>query len=475
MKENSWTYVSYASNPYLPGKEHVPDGEPHIFGDRIYVFGSHDLVGSDKYCAGSYVGWSASVDDPGHWKYEGEILKKGLDPLDPDGEAVYYAPDAVQGADGRYYLYYSIEGSMVISVAVCDTPAGNYKFYGHVKDKSGHVLGSADGDDYQFDPAVLADDDGRFYLYSGQGLPIPEINGRKVKGSMVCELEPDMITARTAQTSVTSNEVNKFSENPFFEASSIRKYDGIFYFIYSALPNTHTLCYATSDRPDGNFSYQGVLVSNADIIADNPERQHVMNYWGNNHGSILKLKNQYYIFYHRNTNKCAFASQGCIEPLVRTSDGRFLQAELTSTGFSPEKLPLQGEYAFYTNCLLTRKNMPEFIPFSFFEFTDGDPFIAEEEQTELAFVRNFCDGAMTGFRYLWAEGNESKMIIKARGNAEGVLYIFQNDEKVGKIVLSPSNDWSIYQGKFSVKPGKSEIRFIFEGTGSADLLTFKTE
>ena len=29
-------------NPYLPSYEYVPDGEPHVFGDRLYIFGSHD-------------------------------------------------------------------------------------------------------------------------------------------------------------------------------------------------------------------------------------------------------------------------------------------------------------------------------------------------------------------------------------------------------------------------------------------------
>ena len=29
-------------NPYLPNYEYIPDGEPHVFGDRLYVFGSHD-------------------------------------------------------------------------------------------------------------------------------------------------------------------------------------------------------------------------------------------------------------------------------------------------------------------------------------------------------------------------------------------------------------------------------------------------
>ena len=36
--------LDFACNPYLPGKEHVPDGEPHIFGDRLYVFGSQEVM-----------------------------------------------------------------------------------------------------------------------------------------------------------------------------------------------------------------------------------------------------------------------------------------------------------------------------------------------------------------------------------------------------------------------------------------------
>ena len=44
-----------AVNPYLPNWEYVPDGEPHVFGDRVYVYGSHDFFGGDVYCMGDYV------------------------------------------------------------------------------------------------------------------------------------------------------------------------------------------------------------------------------------------------------------------------------------------------------------------------------------------------------------------------------------------------------------------------------------
>lgn len=55
-----------------------------------------------------------------------------------------------------------------------------------------------------------------------------------------------------------------FEEHPFFEASSIRKIGGKYYFIYSSWQN-HELCYATSDLPDRDFVFGGTIVSNGDV------------------------------------------------------------------------------------------------------------------------------------------------------------------------------------------------------------------
>ena len=73
----------------------------------------------------------------GNWKYEGVIYRKEQEPLQqdksipgiPDRMAqglphLLFAPDVVQGRDGRYYLYYSMDFSNMISVAVCYTPGG---------------------------------------------------------------------------------------------------------------------------------------------------------------------------------------------------------------------------------------------------------------------------------------------------------------------------------------------------------------
>ena len=30
---------NHGMNPYLPSWEYVPDGEPHVFGKRVYIYG----------------------------------------------------------------------------------------------------------------------------------------------------------------------------------------------------------------------------------------------------------------------------------------------------------------------------------------------------------------------------------------------------------------------------------------------------
>ena len=69
-----------AYNPFLPISEYIPDGEPHIFGDRVYIYGSHDAEGGYTFCMRDYVTYSAPVDDLSDWRYEGVIYRADQDP-----------------------------------------------------------------------------------------------------------------------------------------------------------------------------------------------------------------------------------------------------------------------------------------------------------------------------------------------------------------------------------------------------------
>lgn len=158
------------TNPYLPLNTYIPDGEPHVFEDRLYIYGSHDKEGGDRFCMLPYECWSAPVDDLTNWRCEGTIYSADQDKDYSEHNKYMYAPDVVQGRDGRYYLYYAMSGEGCftgpIHVAVCDTPAGKYEYYGEVKTADGKEL-----DQYiTFDPAVFRDDDGKIWLYYGWSL-----------------------------------------------------------------------------------------------------------------------------------------------------------------------------------------------------------------------------------------------------------------------------------------------------------------
>ena len=153
-------------NPYLPSWEYIPDGEPHVFDGRVYVYGSHDHFDGFVFCPGDYTVWSAPVDDLSAWRCEGVTYERTADPINKDGRMCLYAPDVTRGPDGRYYLYYVYDKVNYVSVAVCDTPAGRFRFLGYVRHKNGALYGTEKGDEPQFDPAVITEGE-KTWLYTG--------------------------------------------------------------------------------------------------------------------------------------------------------------------------------------------------------------------------------------------------------------------------------------------------------------------
>ena len=284
-------------NPYLPLNEYVPDGEPRVFGDRIYIYGSHDKEGGERYCMLDYVCYSASISDLSDWRYEGIIYKKTDDIHNHDGKQDLWAPDVIKGCDGRYYLYYVLSGEFEIAVAVSESPVGPFLYYGRVGYESGEVLKH----NFPFDPGVLVEGE-CVYLYYGfsPAFPIPRMEGKDSKGACVVELRPDMITVKKNPTVVIPSKkysVNTdFEEHAFFEACSIRKIEDYYYLIYAS-ENIHELCYAYSKSPIKNFKYGGIVVSNADIGFKGRTVDAARNPICNNHGGLAYVNGKWYIFY----------------------------------------------------------------------------------------------------------------------------------------------------------------------------------
>ncbi len=465
--------LKQAVNPYMPSWEYVPDGEPHVFGDRVYVYGSHDKFNGDVYCMLDYVCYSAPVDDLSNWRYEGVIYRKDQEPENADRQGNLYAPDVTVGPDGRYYLYYVISSRGIVSVAVCDEPAGKYEFYGHVHDKDGVRLGERPQDEPQFDPGVLTEGD-KTYLYTG----FCAVGDKSRHGAMATVLGPDMLTIVEEPTFIVPGEAyshgTEFEGHAFFEAPSIRKKDGKYWFIYSTQV-CHELGYAISDKPTEGFHYQGVLVSNGDFHIDSYKpAEKPMYYCANNHGSMVQVKDSWYIFYHRHTNGTNYSRQGCFEKLKEKEDGTFYQAEITSC-CSLAPLKGEGTYPTYIVCNLFTDTEQAFVPWSGW-MDDRFPKVTQEGRDgdeNYGYIANMRDSATAGFKYFDCKGIK-KVKICTKGYATGKLELKTSwdGEALGSIPIGYANEWHETEGDITIPDGVNALYFTFRGNGHLQFASF---
>lgn len=471
-----------ALNPYLPSFEYIADGEPHVFGDRLYIYGSHDCFGGKNFCEKDYVCWSAPVDDLSDWKYEGVIYRKTDDPKNKNGKMRMFAPDVCKGADGRYYLYYGLSFFPAISVAVCDTPAGKYEFYGYVKHPDGTKYGCKKGDFFPFDPGVL-NDDGKIWLYSGFSpavwflrLGIDLVSPVKgARGNQVLSLADDMLTVTSVKQLIPGTHNSQgtgFEGHEFYEASSVRKFGSKYYCIYSSVLS-HELAYAVSDYPDRDFRFAGTLHSNADIgFKGNTTAR---NYWGNNHGSAECVNGNYYIFAHRHTFWRECSRQAVAEKLTMDKNGLFDTAEMTCGGLNDKPLGL-GKYEAGIACnLFAKQGAEKSVFFKNKKKTRLHPCIlqngCDREESPGQYIHNLRDGSVAGFKYFECDCN--KLVLTVCGSA-GRIDIFKDlqQKAVSSIDLHKSTEAYAVEAAFSCNE-KTAIYLQYIGDGQIDVLTLE--
>ncbi len=467
-----------AFNPYLPCWEYIPDGEPHVYDGRLYVYGSHDRFRGHAFCLNDYVCWSAPVDNLANWRYEGVIYQKTDDPLNPEGRACLYAPDVTRGPDGRYYLYYVLDKECCVSVAVCDTPAGRYRFYGYVRDSAGGILGHRPGDEPQFDPGVLTEN-GKTWLYTGFCAPFDQSR----HGPMCTLLGEDMLTIEQEPVFLMPSKPfsagSGYEGHEFFEASSIRRFGDLYYFVYSSIV-LHELCYAVSRFPDRDYVFGGVIVSNTDIgISSYKPAAKPMYYGGNNHGGLVRIGEKTYIFYHRQTDGTTFSRQGMAQEVTVCEDGRIPQVEMTSCGLNGGPLAGRGTYPAHIACNLFTDTecvysggaagvgfwMDGCFPRITQDGRDGDK--------EQAYIMNMTDSATCGYKYFDCRGI-SAVTLEVRGYASGAFEIKTawDGPVLATVPVEFTNVWTEYTAGVAIPDGVQALYFTYRGPGSAALRSF---
>lgn len=476
--------TALAINPYLPEWEHIPDGEPYVFEDpehpgkeRIYIYGSHD-TSKTSYCGPDLTVWSAPVEDLTDWRCDGVIFEYSSGTK----KDTMYAPDVavVNESDGSktYYLYPNDQTTKRNSM-VCKSksPIGPFEPINLNSDtdpSSTGVMG--------FDPAVFVDDDGRVYGYWGFH-----------KASMA-ELDPATMATVKPGTSIIDDAFLDYEDDDqirFFEASSMRKINDKYIFIYSRKTqdgefglgkSTATLAYLYSDNPLGPWTYGGTIIDARGRNTDSEGNTFAALAATNTHGSLAQVNGQWYIFYHRSINNDGgYSRQGMAEPvnITFTEDGKvkISEAEVTSEGMEMNGLDPFKLYSAGISC-----------------YTTGGSYIqATWDKNDIGgAVSNNKNGAIVGYKYFnftnFCEGKKDCLnlrinytgtgndgIIKVRldspytdGKDLGTISVEKSDSQIAPVTKILSIDPE------KIEPGKHALYFLFETSSESSLCSLNS-
>jgi beta-xylosidase len=278
-----------SGNPILP--DYHADPSAHEWDGRYWIYPTHDIEGSTGWFP---IDWHVfSSTDLVDWKDHGVIFS--LEDISWANRKAY-APDCMK-RHGKYYFYFPADYQM--GVAVSDNPDGPFK------DALGEpLITRKETGAKTIDPAIFIDDDGQAYLYYGGDNDL-----------RVVKLKEDMITR---DGPIITLEAKHFHEGPW-----MHKRDGVYYLSYCSHDSPDgvlmsRLEYSTAPTPLGPFTHRGVIM-------DNSSR--------NNHHSIVKFADHWYIFYHV-MGPSWFERKVCAEYLCYNDKGLIKPVELTEKGIS---------------------------------------------------------------------------------------------------------------------------------------------
>lgn len=294
-----------AQNPLIQD-QFTADPSARIFGDKIYIFPSHDILAEEGkgrvgwFCMEDYHVFSSS--DLTNWEDHGMIVSQENVPwADPKGYSMW-APDCIE-RNGKYYFYFPTkrkdaadgEEGFTVGVAVADSPEGPYT-------PEEKPIAGIKG----IDPNVFIDDDGQAYLYWSRS----HIYGAPLKDNMLeLAAEPTVL--------------GDLPQEGHKEGPWMIKRNGTYYLTYPHVENkTERLEYATGDSPLGPFTVQGVIMDESPTGC-----------WTNHH-SIIEKDGQYLLFYHHNDLSPQFDKSRSImaDSLFFEADGKIRKVKSTLRG-----------------------------------------------------------------------------------------------------------------------------------------------
>ena len=271
----------------------IADASIQLIGDTFYCYATTDGYGRHLETSGPPAVWKSK--DFEHWSFEGTYFPQC------DYEK-YWAPSKVVQANGKWYIYPTVNGYMYPCVA--DSPDGPFSIAkGNtfsvdnrlwVKDKV-HAI----------DTEIFIDDDGTPYAFWGS--------------RHVARLKQDMVTIDTIYPTIPTRRT-EYSEGPIFF-----KRQGIYYYLYTIGGDENYTYYYQMSRVSPLGPWE---TPQQDLVCCTDAKRGV---FGPGHGCVFNDGDNYYLafleFGRRSTNRMTYVNK-----LHFRADGTIEQVEVDLQG-----------------------------------------------------------------------------------------------------------------------------------------------
>lgn len=259
----------HAANPIVPNRG-LNDPHIHIFGDRAFVYASHDRSITNKaFIMDDWWVWSSP--DLVHWTNECVIKPEQTYIGKPFTGC--WATDAAF-RNGKYYFYFS-ERNKQAGVLVGDSPAGPWR------DPLGEPLLSAElTPTHEYDSCVFQDDDGKPYIIFG------------VWDYYIARLNDDMISlAEKPRPLELDRKFGPYGEGKTDDKPNLHRANGRYYLTWGCF-------YAMADNVYGPYAFKGSVLNTNSSFAPG----YASPTWPNGplqgrHGNYFAWHGQWYFTY----------------------------------------------------------------------------------------------------------------------------------------------------------------------------------
>ncbi|MEY4387448.1 MAG: hypothetical protein RLY20_2731 [Verrucomicrobiota bacterium] len=225
-------FAAHAANPIVPNRG-LNDPHIHIFGDRAYVYASHDRAATNQtFIMDDWWVWSSP--DLVHWTNECVIKPEQTYIGKPFTGC--WATDAAY-RNGKYYFYFS-ERNKQAGVLVGDSPAGPWR------DPLGKPLLTADlTPTHEYDSCVFQDDDGQPYIIFG------------VWDYYIARLNDDMISlAEKPRLLELDRKSGPYGQGKTDDKPNLHRANGRYYLTWGCF-------YAMADNVYGPYTFKGAVIN----------------------------------------------------------------------------------------------------------------------------------------------------------------------------------------------------------------------